>query len=77
MPANLVHDAVDDEDSQMTALDQEHGHDHGPSSHPDANGKLQEEIQTYEKRIQGLVEGVGMLKERVNRSIAKCIASRE
>ena len=60
MPENLVHDAVDDEDSQMTALDQE------PSSYPDSKDKLQEEIQTYEKRIHGLVEGIGMLKERVS-----------
>lgn len=60
MPENLVHDAVDDEDSQMTALDQE------ASTYPDTQDKLQEEIQTYEKRIQGLVEGIGMLKERVS-----------
>jgi hypothetical protein len=31
--------------------------------------KLRDDIQIYEKRIQGLVEGVGMLKERVNKNI--------
>lgn len=33
--------------------------------------KLQTEIQTYEKRIQGLIENVGMLKERVKQNIFK------
>ena len=63
MPENLVNDVVDDEDSQRTACDQEPLHD---PIH-DTNGKLQEEIQTYEKRIHGLIEGVGMLKERVRK----------
>ena len=33
------------------------------------NSPLLAEIQTYEKRIQGLVEGVEILKERVNRNL--------
>ncbi len=32
----------------------------------DENEKLMREIQIYEKRIQGLIDGIGMLKERVN-----------
>ncbi len=32
----------------------------------DENEKLMKEIQIYEKRIQGLIDGIGMLKERVN-----------
>lgn len=33
------------------------------------NSPLLAEIQSYEKRIQGLVQGVEILKERVNRNI--------
>jgi DNA repair exonuclease SbcCD ATPase subunit len=33
----------------------------------DENEKLMREIQIYEKRIQGLIEGIGMLKEKVNK----------
>lgn len=29
------------------------------------NEKLMETIQTYEKRIQALIDGIGMLKEQV------------
>lgn len=61
MPENLVNDVVDDEDSQRTARDQDPLNDQVN----DLNGKFQDEIQTYEKRIHGLIEGVGMLKERV------------
>jgi len=32
----------------------------------DEKEKMIGEIQIYEKRIQGLIDGVGMLKERVN-----------
>jgi hypothetical protein len=32
----------------------------------DQNEKLMREIQIYEKRIQGLIDGIGILKERVN-----------
>jgi hypothetical protein len=32
----------------------------------DENRKLMSEIQIYEKRIQGLIDGIGMLKDRVN-----------
>lgn len=70
MPENLVNDVVDDEDSQRTACDQEPLHDHVH----EANGKLQDEIQTYEKRIHGLIEGVGMLKERVMK-VLRCESS--
>jgi hypothetical protein len=33
------------------------------------NEKLMRDIQIYEKRIQGLIDGIGILKERVNRKI--------
>jgi hypothetical protein len=32
----------------------------------DENRKLMSEIQIYEKRIQGLIDGIGMLKDRVS-----------
>jgi len=35
----------------------------------DEKEKMMGEIQIYEKRIQGLIDGVGMLKERVNQQI--------
>jgi hypothetical protein len=33
----------------------------------DENEKLMKDIQIYEKRIQGLIDGIEMLKDRVNR----------
>jgi hypothetical protein len=33
------------------------------------NEKLMRDIQIYEKRIQGLIDGIGIPKERVNRKI--------
>jgi len=40
---------------------------HSPPNTPstETNDKLMTEIQTYEKRIQGLIDGIGMLKDRV------------
>ncbi len=56
---NLVNDVIDDESSQNTERDKH-------NQRIEQNEKLLDEIQSYEKRIQGLIEGVGMLKERVN-----------
>jgi len=59
----LVHDDVDDEESLNTDRQKT---DLIKQISCEQDEKLNEEIQTYEKRIQGLIEGVGMLKERVN-----------
>jgi hypothetical protein len=64
----LVNDDVDDEDSVNT--DREKSNQIATIS-TEQDEKLREEIQTYEKRIQGLIEGVGMLKERVNKNLIK------
>ena len=59
----LVHDDVDDEESLNTDRQKT---DLIKQISCEQDEKLNEGIQTYEKRIQGLIEGVGMLKERVN-----------
>jgi hypothetical protein len=61
----LVNDDVDDEDSQLTEREKPNQIDIISREENDA---LIGDIQTYEKRIQGLIEGVGMLKERVNKT---------
>jgi hypothetical protein len=63
---HLVNDDVDDEDSINTERDKQNLHNQIGKNTTEQDEKLLGEIQMYEKRIQGLIEGVGMLKERVN-----------
>lgn len=62
----LVQDDVDNESSLNTDREKDNLHNQIATEHDE---KLLAEIQTYEKRIQGLIEGIGMLKERVNERI--------
>jgi hypothetical protein len=64
----LVNDVVDDESNQSTERDKQNFQNHLTNISTEQNEKLLEEIHSYEKRIQGLIEGVGMLKERVNKT---------
>lgn len=59
----LVSDDVDSLDSER---DKQNLHNQISNNSTEQDEKILEEIQLYEKRIQGLIEGVGMLKERVN-----------
>ena len=59
----LVSDDVDSLDSER---DKQNLHNQISNNSTEQDEKIIEEIQLYEKRIQGLIEGVGMLKERVN-----------
>ncbi len=65
----LVDDDVSNEDSFNSERDQRNFHNQIANISTEQDEKLLGEIQTYEKRIQGLIEGVGMLKERVNKNI--------
>jgi hypothetical protein len=65
----LVDDDVSNEDSFNSERDQRNLHNQIANISTEQDEKLLGEIQTYEKRIQGLIEGVGMLKERVNKNI--------
>jgi len=64
----LVDDDVSNEDSFNSERDQRNPHNRIANISTEQDEKLLGEIQTYEKRIQGLIEGVGMLKERVNKN---------
>lgn len=57
-----VHDDVDSESSMNTDRDRVNRRAQITNEQDE---KLVAEIQNYEKRIQGLIEGIGMLKERV------------
>ncbi|CAF1360367.1 unnamed protein product [Rotaria magnacalcarata] len=61
---NIVSDDVGDEDSQTNEHDKQNQQSQIANVLKEQDEKLQNEIQTYEKRIQGLIENVGMLKER-------------
>ncbi|CAF3178052.1 unnamed protein product [Rotaria socialis] len=61
---NIVSDDVDDEGSQTNEHDKQKQQSQIPNVLKEQDEKLQNEIQTYEKRIQGLIENVGMLKEK-------------
>ena len=58
----LVQDDVDSESSMNTDRDKINRHAQIANEQDE---KIVAEIQNYEKRIQGLIEGIGMLKERV------------
>ncbi len=58
---------MNDEDSLDTERDKQTFSNQLAKISAEQDEKLLGEIQMYEKRIQGLIEGVGMLKERVNR----------
>ncbi|CAF3327624.1 unnamed protein product [Rotaria sp. Silwood1] len=60
----LVNDDVDGESSQNTERNKQNLHNQTANISAEQDEKLQEEIRTYEKRIQALIENVGMLKER-------------
>ncbi len=68
---HLVNDCVDDEDSLNSERDKTNLRNQITNILPEQDEKLLEEIETYEKRIQGLIEGVGMLKERVNKNVIR------
>ncbi len=62
---------IDDEGSQNLKSDLQNSTMNSQSNtlSTDEKEKMMGEIQIYEKRIQGLIDGVGMLKERVNQQI--------
>lgn len=62
----LVRDDVDNESSLNSDRERDNLHNQIATEQDE---KLLAEIQAYEKRIQGLVEGVGMLKERVTERV--------
>ncbi len=59
-------DVVDDDESLNTDREKPNPHQQLANHPTEHDEKLLGEIHSYEKRIQGLIEGVGMLKERVN-----------
>ncbi|CAF4308220.1 unnamed protein product [Rotaria sp. Silwood2] len=61
---SFVNDDVDDESNQNTERNKQNLHNQTANTSTEQDEKLQEEIRTYEKRIQALIENVGMLKER-------------
>jgi hypothetical protein len=62
---------VNDNDSLDSDREKTNLHNQIATISAEQDEKLREEIQTYEKRIQGLIEGVGMLKERVHINLLK------
>ncbi len=62
---------IDDEGSQNLKSDLQNSTMNSQTNtlSTDEKEKMMGEIQIYEKRIQGLIDGVGMLKERVNQQI--------
>ncbi|CAF3790687.1 unnamed protein product [Rotaria sordida] len=65
----LVINDVDDGNCQNIDHDKQNFHNQTANSSTEQDEKFQEEIRIYEKRIQALIENVGMLKERArNRS---------
>lgn len=59
---------VDDEENWNTENDQHNTTNNSQTNTPSTNENenIIRDIQTYERRIQGLIDGIGMLKGLVN-----------